>query len=130
MKEWLSQLAIWRRGREPRGPEILEGWTEDMTIPLPRGRTEDELVEHIVNAMLQDTPPEVIKREVMAAFELSEADAELALDRTFGGIVRAATENSANSPPREKDPVAWASFQRATGDPSIAVHYRAWLDAD
>ena len=101
-----------------------------MTITLPHGKTEDELVEHIVNAMLQNTPPEVIKREITAAFELSEADAELALDRTFGGIVRAATGNVANSPPREKDPIAWASFQQTMADPSIAVHYRAWLDAD
>jgi hypothetical protein len=51
--------------------------------------------------------------------EALPADAALARDRAYGGIVRAATGNSRNCPQRDKHPIAWESFQRARRDPSI-----------
>jgi len=84
----------------------------------------DELVEHVIQAALGDTPNDVIEREVMTKYELSPDDAALLLDRTYGGIARAATRNPENCPARDKDPVAWTSYQRATQEPSIiAVLY-------
>ena len=79
----------------------------------------DELVEHVIRAALRDKPADAIEREVMTKFGLSPDDAALLLDRTFGGIVRAATRNPENCPARDKDPVAWTSYQRATQHPFI-----------
>ena len=48
-----------------------------------------------------------------------EQDAEFALDRVLGGIVRAATGNPANCPDPKKDPAASMSYQRAINQPGI-----------
>jgi hypothetical protein len=40
-------------------------------------------------------------------------------DRTLGGLVRAATGNPAHCPSKEKDPVAWSSYQRCLRDPAL-----------
>jgi hypothetical protein len=118
MRGWLNRLAVWRsKGTET--PNIPDGWTDDMSIVLPPGRTVAELVEHVIQAALGQTPQDELARDVEARFGLSRDDAALALDRTFGGIVRAATRNPENRPSRDKDPVAWTSFHRATRDPSI-----------
>ncbi len=100
---------------------IPEGWTDDMNIPLSPGRTVEEVVEFVIQAALRGTPDETTERLLAAEFLLSPEDAALARDRTFGGIVRAATRNHENCPRREKDPVAWESFQRATRDSSLVA---------
>jgi hypothetical protein len=99
--------------------EIPEGWTDDMTIPLSPGRTAAEVVEFVLQAALRDLPDDELERLLAAEFLLSPDDAALARDRSFGGLVRAATRNPENCPARDKDPLAWESFQRGTRDPSL-----------
>lgn len=56
-----------------------------------------------------------------AEFGLSPDDAELARDRAFGGLDRAATGNPENCPDPVKDPLAWESFHRGIQDPSLVA---------
>jgi hypothetical protein len=100
---------------------IPEGWTDDVNIPLPPGRTVEQVVEFIIQAALRRTPDDTTEQALIAEFERSIDDAVLAQDRTFNGIVRAATRDQENCPQREKDPMAWESFQRAWRDPSIVA---------
>jgi hypothetical protein len=104
---------------EARMADLPEGWTDDLTVALAPGRTVEDLVEHVIQAALRSVDASVLEREVRVAFGLSEDDAALALDRVFGGITRAATRNPANCPDRNKDPIAWTSFTRASREPSI-----------
>lgn len=101
--------------------DLPEGWTDDMTIPLPAGRTAAEVVEFVLQAALRGTRDSETERLLAAEFMLSEEDAALARDRSFGGLVRAATRNPANCPAQDKDPLAWESFQRGTRDPSLVA---------
>jgi MOSC domain-containing protein YiiM len=96
-------------------------WTDDLSIPLPPGRTVADLVEFVLQATLQGTPAEQIDRQLTTEFGSSADDGELARDRSLGGLVRAATGNPRNCPPQDKDPVAWESFQRGTRDPSMVA---------
>src|SRR5262249_28577543 len=98
---------------------LPEGWTDDLRIPLPRGRTVAEVVEFVLQAVLGGTADADIEQLLVAEFLLSPDDASLARDRTLGGLVRAATGNLQNCPAQDKDPVAWESFQRGSRDPSL-----------
>jgi hypothetical protein len=104
---------------------IPDGWTDDMNIPLPTGRTVEQVVDCVIQAALRGTPHDAVEQLLVDEFLLSPDDAALARDRTFGGIVRAATRNQENCPQREKDPMAWESFQRAWRDPSIVARIYA-----
>ena len=97
---------------------IPDGWTDDLNIPLHNGQTVEELVGFIIQAAL-DNNLEDIGEQLALKFSLSEEEAELARDRTFGGIFRAKTQNPANCPERKLDPVAWTSYQRAIQEPSL-----------
>ena len=98
---------------------LPDGWTDDLSIVLQEGQTLEELVEHVIQATLQRESVSSIEHGLMTRFKLSEDDADLARDRTLGGIVQAATKNPENCPSQEKDPVAWTSFHRAIREPSI-----------
>jgi hypothetical protein len=98
---------------------LPEGWTDDLRIPLPPGRTVAEVVEFVLQAILRGTSDPDTEQLLEAEFLLSADDASLARDRTLGGLVRAATRNPQNCPPQDKDPVAWESYQRGTRDPSL-----------
>jgi hypothetical protein len=95
--------------------------TDDLTISLPPARTVAEVVDFVLESSLRGTPNEGVDRLLAAEFSLSPEDAELARDRSLGGLVRAATRNPLNCPPQDKDPVAWESFQRASRDPSLVA---------
>jgi hypothetical protein len=101
--------------------ELPEVWTDDMTVTLPPGRTPAEVVEFVLQAALRGTPDDEIETLLAAEFLLCPDDAALARDRSFGGLVRAATRNPMNCPARHKDPLAWESFQRGTHDPSLVA---------
>ena len=103
---------------------IPEGWTDDMSIAIPGGQTVGQLVDRTLALLLSGAPRRDAVGALVAEFGLPEADAELAVDRTLGGVVRAATRNEANRPDRTKDPVAWESFQRAASDRSIIARLR------
>jgi len=98
---------------------LPEGWTDDMTIPLPPGRSVGELVDFVIQCGIQGVPDDETERQLVEKFALTEEDAALARDRTYGGIVRAATRNIVNRPDPRKDPLAYASFERASADPAI-----------
>jgi hypothetical protein len=95
------------------------GWTDDLSIPLPEGRTVADLVDVTLSLMLRNASEEEVAGVLGAEFGLSADDAEFACERTGGGLVRAATRNPQNCPPADKDPVAWESFQRGVRDPSL-----------
>jgi hypothetical protein len=94
-------------------------WTDDLTVPLPPGRTVAELVDVAVRAASDATPGVDVVRLLASEFALSLDDANFAYDRFCGGLVRAATRNPLNCPPSDKDPVAYESFHRGMADPSL-----------
>ncbi len=112
-RELLSRVAQ----AKPIDPRELE-LTDDMTLPQA-GWSYRELVDFIISGLLARKDPDALVSEVAGRFSLSPDNAELAIDRTCGGLVRAATRNRANQPPQEKDPVAWESFERGIADPAI-----------
>ena len=83
-----------------------------MSVELPAGRTVEELVDYILLATEQSRQNEMVVAELSAEFGLTNEDAELSIDRVYGGVARARTGNQANCPDRNKDPIAWVSFQR------------------
>ena len=110
-------------------PTIPGGWTDDMTLVVPEGRTLDELVESVFRAAVSGENRPVIVHRIVTDFGITQADAELALDRVCGGAVRAATGQKVNRPRRDKDPVAWISYQRCLKHPElIASLYPQFAD--
>ena len=110
-------------GHEPDDAmnKIPDGWTDDLTIAVPTDRSLDDVVDYCLQATIRKEPPEKIVQHLMVEFGLSRSDAELALDRSCGGVVRAATGRQDNCPAREKDPMAWLSFQRCLKQPELIV---------
>jgi|SRR5580765_1164444 hypothetical protein len=100
---------------------VPEGWTDDMTIVVPNGRSLDDIVDCVLQAKIRQETPSNTVHHLIAEFGLTQSDAELALDRTYGGVVRAATGRLDNSPQKEKDPMAWTSFQRCLKQPELVA---------
>ena len=98
---------------------LPEGWTDDLNIVIAEGRTADELADFVLQAATRHETTATMGQVLMKDFGLSQGDAELALDRVFGGVVRAATGAAANSPAKEKDPIAWASYQKCLKAPHL-----------
>lgn len=98
---------------------LPEGWTDDMNIQIPPGKTLDELVDRILEAAIRRDVMENVVSELVSPFGLSEEDATLAFDRACAGVVRAATGNPLNCPNREKDPIAWLVYQKCLKQPNI-----------
>ena len=96
--------------------EVPEGFTDDMSVPLPADRTPEQVVDFVIAANEGDLDHAALVAALGTEFGLSAEDAELAIDRVGGGMFRAMTGNLANCPNRDKDPIAWASFQRAIGE--------------
>ncbi len=104
--------------------ERPDGWTDDLTIHVCPPLTLDELVEFVLQAEVRQVPSDATTAELVTRFGLSDEDAALAWDRALGGLVRAATGNPVNCPVREKDPVAWISYQRCLREPSLIAAIR------
>lgn len=103
---------------------VPDGWTEDLSVPLPPGRTVAEITTFVLeNAIAKVAYKDMIKA-IEDTFGLSPDDAELVCDRVFGGVVRASTGNVANQPDPVNDPFAHASFQQAQRDPAIIAALR------
>ena len=75
-------------------------------------------MDFVIDQQVVKVSADATVQELATRFVI-EDDAEFALDRVLGGIVRAATGNPANCPDRTKDPVAWVSYQRAVLQPAI-----------
>lgn len=99
--------------------DTQNGWTDDMNITLPPGRTVEEFVKFVIEQGLSGICDEENENKLVATFGISQDDAALVRDRVFGGIVRAAMGNPSNKPNAVKDPFAYASYQYAKREPSI-----------
>ena len=86
---------------------------------MAEGRTLDELVDDVFARSIGHESAHAVIQHLCNHFGLAQADAELALDRTYGGVVRAATGNLANCPAKDKDPVAWISFHKSMKRPEV-----------
>ena len=95
--------------------ELPTGWTDDMSVQLVPGISEDELVEGVIQAFKQETPFDKVLTEVVTPCVIDEDDADLVLERALGGIVRALTGNRQNCPDRCMDPIAWRTFMVVWG---------------
>ncbi len=100
---------------------IPEGWTDDLNIELAQGRSVEELVNHVIDAAIRKDETTAVTSSVMSDFGLSQPDAELAVDRALCGVVRAATGRADNCPNKEKDPVAWTSYQKCLKHPELIM---------
>ena len=106
-----------RWGRSGRS-DLPPGWTDDCSVVLPAGRKVDDVVE-VVLACRRDRVAHATTIAELTRFGLSDEDAEVAVDRVCGGLVRASTGDRSNKPSRKKDPLAYASYRRALADPSL-----------
>jgi uncharacterized protein YndB with AHSA1/START domain len=102
--------------------QLRSGWTDDMRVALPPGKTVDDVVDRILGSDPTRDPDE-LEAALSEEFDLSEENAALARDRAMGGVVRAATGNVENRPDRVKDPIAWTSFERAWSDRTIVARH-------
>jgi hypothetical protein len=103
---------------------IPEGWTDDMTIPLPSGQTVEAIGQFVIQREISKSSGEDIVQSLVVKFGISSDDAALVYDRVLGGIVRAATGNVANRPDPAKDPFAYYSFEQARRDRGIIAAIR------
>jgi len=87
-----------------------DGWTDDMSVEIKTGKSNMELSIAIMESLKVREPYEHILKKCVEEFGLSEEDADLAIDRAQGGIVRAITCNKQNEPDKTKDPIAWHTF--------------------
>ncbi|HEX8673557.1 MAG TPA: hypothetical protein VF710_16795 [Longimicrobium sp.] len=101
-----------------------------MSISLAPHHSIEDVVDFILRAEVRHLDTESIIHALTMRFGLSGEDAGLAWDRTLGGLTRAATGNPANCPAREKDPVAWASYQRCSDDPALIAAIRPQYEED
>jgi hypothetical protein len=93
------------------GMAIPEGWTDYMNVTIRSDRTILDLTKAVMKSVQNfNGEPEVV-RETAREFGMSDSDAWLAFDRVQGGIIRALTARPNNCPDRDKDPMAWQSFQ-------------------
>ena len=98
---------------------VPEGWTDDMTIVVPTGQSLEDIVDYVLQAAVRRETSSEVVQHLITEFGLTHGDAELALDRTCGVVVRAATDRQNNCPPKAKDPMAWLSFQRCLNQPGM-----------
>ena len=113
---WLSSKSA--------STSVPDGWTDDMTVSVQPPHTLSELVDFVLDAESRKVPSPDTVSNIAAGFGLSEDDAALAWDRALGGLVRAATGNSVNCPDKDKDPVAWISYQRCLLEPALIAAIR------
>ena len=100
------------------GASAPPGWTFDCSIALPPGGTVEDVVELVLTCRRQPLGYDTTVAQ-LKAFGLSNEDAEVAIERVQGGLVRAATSDPGNEPDPAMDPLAYASYHRALGDRSL-----------
>jgi hypothetical protein len=98
--------------------DIPEGWTDDMTFPLPRGVTVERIVDYVLSSAAQREPYES-RIATLTTWGLATGDAELACDRALGGAFRAGTSSPENEPSADKDPIAFCSYHRCRATPAL-----------
>jgi hypothetical protein len=88
-----------------------DDWTDEMIVALRPGRTENELVALVMDALIERRNLASVIPIMHDDFGLTDDDIGLAFDRIQGGIVRAITGNPENEPDKKKDPLAWHAFK-------------------
>ena len=104
MSFWKTIRGIWSQTKP-----LPEGWTDDMSIPLPDGITPAEIARLGVEHLGHDAPFDKLV-EKFKGIGLTDTDAELAADRIAGGMTRAFMPNPAAAPNGDKDPIARAAY--------------------
>lgn len=91
-----------------------------MTFPVGNGFGQKDVAELIKQALPNGMEFSDLHRKLIETCELDSADADLAIDRAIGGIVRALSTNKANRPDPRQDPIAhhlfnevWATLPRS-----------------
>ena len=97
---------------------ITDGWTDDMTFPLPEGITIEKIVDYVLSSAVGGAPHASRVGE-LRAWGLAADDAELACDRALGGAFRAGTTSPGNEPSSAKDPIAYVSYHRCRANPRL-----------
>ena len=99
------------------------GFTDDMRIALPEGLTHEKLAAVVIGNALRSVPDDQTERQLVQDYALTSDDAAHVRDRVFGGVLRAVLAlagNRLNHPSAEKDPLAFAGFNRVMSEPEIA----------
>jgi hypothetical protein len=114
--------------QEPAGVPAGEaavppGWTDDLSVQLPPGRTAADVVDLVLASVDGGASAEAVEAALTSELGLNAEDAALARDRVFGGLVRAATNNPANEPAPTTDPIAHESYHRALANPTLIHKY-------
>jgi hypothetical protein len=110
---WLGRVAAPKQFSPGTAPADALEWTDDMTVPLPTGRSVADVVDLTHALRDQGVSGSELEMAVAREFALSAEDAAVAVDRVFGGATRAATADPANRPDPAKDPIAFESYRRA-----------------
>jgi hypothetical protein len=92
-----------------------------MNVVVSGGRSLEELVDYVLECTMRRDAPTMIVHQLSERFGLTQAVAELALDRACGGVVRAATGRADNCPAKDKDPVAWLTYQTCLKRPDLTA---------
>jgi hypothetical protein len=95
-----------------------DGWTDDMTFPLPQGVTVNRIVDYVLSSAVREEPHDS-RIGTLKSWGLATDDAELACDRALGGAFRAGTTSPENEPSSEKDPIAYDSYHRCRARPEL-----------
>lgn len=100
-----------------------EEWVDEkvfrFAVPLPDGMSHSDLAALIVDHAIVHPDLDTLQLEISISFLISEQDALTAIDRTLGGICRAATLWPPACPDPGIDPVAAAAFVLASNDHTI-----------
>ena len=90
---------------------IPEGWTDDMSVEIIEGKTEEQLTLALMDSLRKRDSYEAMIGICTSAYGLTEDDSDLAIDRVQGGIVRALSCRIDNKPDAVKDPLAYWAFK-------------------
>ncbi|WP_344134486.1 DUF2199 domain-containing protein [Luedemannella flava] len=111
-------VSHWHRARVMGQPS---GY---LTLALPSGQTNTDLVDALARAVCRGASGDDIPAELTDGFGQSD-DGEFVFDRFNAGLIRAATGSEGSRPRREKDPIAWESFERGMANSSLLAKAHA-----
>lgn len=98
-------------------------FTDDLSISLPENITVKEIAEFVIEQRMSGQQSKIIADALLSKFGVLPDDVDLVLDRVLGGIARAATYRSINTPDRKKDPIAFASYKLSIRDHRIIAFF-------
>lgn len=103
--------------------DIPEGWTDDLSVPLPIGTSVEEVTQFVIDESRSKKSWNKISNSLVSIYDVSSEDADLILDRVHGGISRASTNLSENKPDALKDPFAFSSYNMAMNNKELIAFF-------